>query len=295
MAEQQKAIGTTLLTNIEYDFLFNLGGDNLVSFFATLRFHKEGIVIKKIGRKGIVATINALTGLSRTAINKYLKALLDVGLVLTHPNGNIAVRGRKWTFKHLPALKRRKLLPLEVYNKFTDTKMSSRYIRVHSNLKSQKSQIEKRTERIKLMEELTSGSLNKLSDLKQAKRLEKDGLIVADLAESRLNSTLSNLGFDKLIRPSENKNTKSAGNYHKRKMLSSSLIHQKRVIELRYPGIKDKKFAKELTEDEDFNGGAFVTSKGIFIEISPEISIPSLTPLSRFKKKASKRRTNGVD
>ncbi|TAI48467.1 hypothetical protein [Flagellimonas allohymeniacidonis] len=284
---QPKPLGFTLLTNLEYNFLFNEGGDNLVSFFATLRFHKKGAVIKKIGKKGVTATISAATGLSRTAIERYLSKLLDFGLVVLHKNGNVAVKGRKWTYRHLPKQRKLKLLPMLIYSKFTDTKMSSRYIRVHSNLKSQIPQIVKRTERIKLLEELTSGSTKKLSDLKRAKQLEKDGLTVADLAESRLNSTLSNLGFDKLIRPSENKNTKSAGNYHKSKMLGSNLINQKRVIELKYPGIQNKKFAKEMSEDDDFKGGAFVTSKGICVESSPHISISSLTPLSRFKKKAS--------
>ncbi|MDC6366926.1 MULTISPECIES: hypothetical protein [Flavobacteriaceae] len=284
---QPKPLGFTLLTNLEYDFLFNEGGDNLISFFATLRFHKNGIVFKRTGKQGTVAILKTATGLSRTSIEKYLSPLLSLDLVVVQSNGNIAVRSRKWTYKHLPKQKKLKLIPISIYGKFTDTKVSSRFIRIHSNIRSQLPQIEKRSERIKLLEELTSGSIKNLSDLKRAKRLEQDGLTVADLAESRLNSTLSNLGFDKILRPSENKNTKSAGKYHKHKMLNGNLIKQRRIIELKFPGVQDKRFARELSEDEDFKGGAFVTSKGIFIEKSPEISISSITPLSRCKKKAS--------
>ncbi|MEO0508140.1 MAG: hypothetical protein AAF090_18435 [Bacteroidota bacterium] len=280
-------IGATLLSNTEYDFLYNEGGDNLISFFATLRFHKKGIVIKRIGKKGVAATIGSATGLSRTSIERYLSVLIDTGLVMIHPNGNIAVRGRKWSYKNLPRQKRLKLLPITIYKKFTDTKVSSRFVRVHSNIKSQNTQIEKKCKRIKLLEELNSGRTKKLSELKLAKQLEKDGFTVSNLLESRSNSTLSNLGFDKLIRQSENKNTKSAGKYHKNKMLKAERIQQKRNITLAYPGVKDKKFARELSEDPNFKGGSFVSSKGIFLETSPDITISSKTPLSRCKKKAS--------
>ncbi len=77
-------MNSVLLTNAEYDLLLNTGGDELIAFFATLRYTKKSTVIKKVGKKGPFAVIGNVTGLSRTTVNKYLPQLLALDMAEVH-------------------------------------------------------------------------------------------------------------------------------------------------------------------------------------------------------------------
>ncbi len=278
------------LTNNEYHYLYIQGGDGLVAFFATLRYTKKSTVIKKVGKKGPFAVIGNVTGLCRTTVNKYLTQLLALDMAEVHPNGNIALRSRKWADKNLPRMKNRKLIPIEVCKKFTDTKTSIKFVRVHSNIKKQKSQIGKKAERIELIKQLHTGRINNLHDLKRAKSLVKKGYSYESLkADYRLNSTLSNLGFDKLNKNTENdiECNKSSGNYLKSKLLKRGLLIQNRQVVLAYPNVKDFTFLEQLRADE-YSGGHFIGKKGIYFEDSPIIELGIVAIVGSKKKQVEK-------
>ena len=191
------------LTNVEYDCLFRLGGDGLISAFATIRSKKQGEVIKKVGKKGPVAIIKEATGLSRTIIEKYLPKLLKIGLVEVHKNGNVAIHGRKWSDKKLPTLYKRKLIPITVYDNFIDTKIYSAFVRVHSRLGKQERQIGKKAKRIEVLEACSNNERLSKGDYRIWKKLYRQGITLEELkSKFRSKSTLSNLAFHKILKDS---------------------------------------------------------------------------------------------
>lgn len=278
------------LTNNEYHYLYIEGGDGLVAFFATLRHSKNSTIIKKVGKKGPFALVGHISGLSRTIINKHLPTLLKLKMVEIHPNGNVAIRSRKWSVKNLPGLRRRKLITIEIHKKFTDTKTSVGFVRVHSNIMKQKSQIGRKAERIKLIEQSRLGNIRNLNDLKCSIRLLKKGITIESLkADYRSNSTISNLGFHKLHKSNQNTTNynKSTGHYYKSKLLKRNLIIQDRNVILAYPNVKNIKFLESLN-DEVVSGGYFIGEKGIYYEDSPRIELGIAAIVGSKKKQVEK-------
>ena len=259
----------TLLNNDEYKTLFDKGGDSLVAFFATLRYHKKEVVYKKVGRKGSYATIRSYTGLSINCIKEYLPVLMEMGLVDVHSNGNIAVKGRNYTSRHLKCTNKDKLIPITVYKKFSKTKSSSYYVRVHSNLKSQEKGIKKKAERLKLHCKYADGNISSQKELKALQKLERRGLDETTLKNSyRSNSTLSNSTFSKI----KGSNSKGSGEYQKNKLIKMGLISQQRDFKLFKSGVFSKSDVSYLRNELNVNG-LFLSPFGIVQEISPLISI----------------------
>lgn len=248
-----------LLNNDEYNILFQKGGDSLVAFFATIRHHKKEVVYRKKGRKGAYSTIRHYTGLSLNTIRTYFPILLELRMVSIHNNGNIAVKGRKDS---------KKLIPIQVHDKFTDTKSSSYFVRIHSNLKSQERGIKKKAERIELYCKYKEDKID-LKELKALQRLERRGLNETTLKDSyRSNSTLSNSKFSTI----KGSNSKSSGKYQKSKLVSMGLLSQQRDFILFKAGIFTKHDVNYLRNEFCING-IFLTDYGIVKEISPIISI----------------------
>lgn len=278
------------LTNTEYDYLFLEGGDGLVAFLATLRAHKPNEVIKKVGKKGPVALIQSVTGLSRTTIEKHLAQLLEIGMVNIHANGNIAIHGRKWSDKNLPKLERRKLIPIQVHEKFTDTKVCSAYVRVHSKIRKQERQIGKKAKRIEVLEACSRNKRLSKSDYRLWKKLYRNGITLRGLQNKyRSTSTISNLSFHKILKDSDlasDCNINSGKNF-KLKLIELGLIKQERVFRLKYPNVRDAEF---LENENDFLrfGGLFQGYKGIVLESSPNISPVDMLTVGNKKKQVEK-------
>lgn len=278
------------LTNTEYDYLFLEGGDGLVAFLATLRANKPNEVIKKVGKKGPVALIQNVTGLSRTTIEKHLIQLLEIGMVNIHSNGNIAIRGRKWSDKNLPKLERRKLIPIQVHEKFTDTKVCSAYVRVHSKIRKQERQIGKKAKRIEVLEACSRNKRLSKSDYRLWKKLYRNGITLRGLQNKyRSTSTISNLSFHKILKDSDlasDCNINSGKNF-KMKLIELGLIKQERVFRLKYPNVRDAEF---LENENDFLcfGGLFQGYKGIVLESSPNISPIDMLTVGNKKKQVEK-------
>ncbi|MEO1547483.1 MAG: hypothetical protein AAFU74_12110, partial [Bacteroidota bacterium] len=191
------------LTNLEYDYLFRIGGDGLVAFFATLRNSKISEVIKKSGKKKTLRLIQDATGMSRTIVEKHLPLLLEAGLVEIHKNGNVAVHSRKWSDKYLPKLGKRKLIPITVYESFIDTKLYSAFVRIHSRILKQERQIGKKAKRIEVMEACSNDERLSKGDYRIWKKLYRQGITLEELkSKFRSKSTLSNLAFHKILKDS---------------------------------------------------------------------------------------------
>lgn len=278
------------LTNIEYDFLFCEGGDGLIALFATLRANKPKEVIKKVGKKGPVALMKDVTGLSRTAIDKYLPQLQEAGLLQIHQNGNIAIRSRRWSDKNLPRLGRRKLIPIQVHEKFTDTKICVAYVRVHSRLRKQERQIGKKAKRIEVLEACSRKKRLSKSDYRLWKKLYRKGITLRGLQNKyRSTSTISNLSFHKILKDSDlasDCNINSGKNF-KQKLMELGMIEQERQFKLKYPNVKDSRF---LANEKDFllYGGLFQGHKGIVLESSPIISPIDMLTVGNKKKQVEK-------
>lgn len=255
-----------ILSNHEYTYLYNKGGDALVAVFATLRAFKEKEVYYKEGKEGVCGLLSNKTPLSRNSIKKYLPLLGE--FVKVHHNGNIAVLSRKQTLKTLPRQKNTKLIPIEC-GKLPDTKTSVYYVRVNSNLKKQERQKGKKAKRI----ETLKAEPKSLKQLKAKTKLDKKTSLVALKNSYRENCTLSNRAFDKLKRQSEYK-CPSRGSYQKSKLLKRGLISQQRNVFLFLEGVRCYSYLRELRESLDY-GGLFIGNKGIYFEDSPTINIGS--------------------
>jgi len=278
-------VSFVLLTNIEYDYLLNAGGNASIAFFATLRFSKKSIVIKKVGKKGPLALIEDVTGLSRTTVIKHFPLLLELDMVKVHPNGNVAIHGRQWSDKNLPRLTDRKLIPITICEKFNDTKTMVAFVRVHSNIQRQKSQIGKKAEQIKLLREELSGATRSLKNHHAARQMARKGINLPTLVQNTcLNSTISNHGFYKLLKNSDlrTENTKRIGYNFKKKLLRLGLIIQQRDVRLA-SRLKSKHGLEQLQDSEKF-GGFFLGSSGIYYEYSPRIELGN-SPYVGNKKK----------
>ena len=265
-----------LLSNYEFDFLFDKGDFGLIAFFATLRGAKRQEVIRPKRNQGLYRTIQENTGLSLNTIRKYFEVLEQLNLVDVHNNGNVCIRGRRWTFKNLPPKKNKKLIPIEVCEKFADTKLSAAFVLVHSNLKKQKNPQKKSAERIKLLTEEKTGRVRTLKDHKRAQRIMDLGITLPKLLSNyRSNGTLSNEGFARLITKSGDKVTKSKGNYFKNKLLERGLITQQRMVTLISPGQHSQASIDALNESKPFGqyGGFFLGKNGVYFESSPIIEL----------------------
>ena len=258
----------TLLNNDEYTTLYDRGGDSLVAFFATIRCYKKDVVYRKSGRKGTYGTLRHYTGLSINTIKAYIPMLLELGMCSVHDNGNIAVHSRNYNRKNLNSCTYNKIIPICVHSKFSLTKSSSYYVRIHSNLKSQEKGIKKKAERLKLHCKYTNNSINK-KELKALRNLERRGLDETTLKNSyRSNSTLSNSTFSKI----KGSNSKASGNYHKNKLIKMNLISQQRDFKLFKEGVFSKSDVSYLRNEFNING-LFLSPFGIVREVSPLISI----------------------
>ncbi|MEY8780320.1 hypothetical protein AB9K32_07820 [Allomuricauda sp. XS_ASV26] len=274
------------LTNIEYDYLFNEGGDSLIAFLATLRAYKSNETIKKIGKNGTIGTINKTTGLSRTIIKKHLPKLIDIGLVNIHQNGNIAVRSRKWSSNNLPKLERLKLIPIMVYNKFVDTKTYSAYVRVNSRIRTQERQIGKKARRIEVLRTCSQNRSLSKSDYRLWKSLNRKGTTLRELLNNyRSTCTISNLSFHRILKDTEliSACNKNSGKHFKKKLIALGLIEQKRVQRLEYPGVWDVQYSDEIN-DVLIYGAIYQSKKGIVIEESPIITIKDMFSVGNKKK-----------
>lgn len=273
------------LTNIEYDFLYYEGGDGLIAFFAMLRATKEKEVIPSVAGMGICSTLIKATGISRTTIEKYLPNLKNIGLVNIHPNGNIAIRSRKWSDKNLPRLDNRKLIPIIICKKFVNTKTCVAFVRVHSNLEKQESQIRKKGEQMEVLREHLRGSSKSLKNYRGAARLLKNGKDIKHLSDSNcLNTTISNLGFHKLLKNSDlvSNSCKRIGHHFKTKLINMNLLTQKRDVRFVSP-TKSKDSLDYLKSVENY-GSYFFGTKGIYYEGTPRIELGT-SPLVGNKKK----------
>lgn len=262
---------TTLLLNSEYKLLYDAGGDDLVAFFATIRAKKRGPTIEIRCKERLPGAMHRITGLSRNTIKKYLPQLQELGLIDTQM-GTVVARGRKWSYNNLPRLKNKKLIPIIICKKFTDTKASSFYVRVHSNIQNQNKESSKKAERIKILEQHHRGQTRSLKDLKRAKRLIKKGHTLTSLKNShRLNSTISNRKFFDLKKDITD-GKKISGHYHKSKLIKMGLISQTRNVHLFLEGVFSYSYLYELRDSFKY-GGFFIGKKGIYYEDSPTIEV----------------------
>ncbi|MDT0608010.1 hypothetical protein [Croceitalea rosinachiae] len=263
------------LTNAEYDYLLFHGSDSLVAVFATIRYSKKDVVIRKVGKKGSLATLQSVTGLSRTILLKHLPILIELNLVEVHFNGNIAVRGRNWSNKNLTQFRNNKLIPMNVYKNFVDTKTYSAFVRIHSRIKKQERQIEKKAKRIEVLEACSRNKRLSQGDYRIWKNLYRRGVTLEELKlKYRSNSTISNLSFHKILKDSDivNDCNKNSGKDFKLKLLKLGLITQHRLTVLKYPGIKDQEFIENESEFLRF-GSLSQGSLGVYHELSPVIKI----------------------
>lgn len=255
-----------LLTNREYDYLLKLGGDDLISVFSTLRCHSR-IFYKKKGRKGTTRTLKDATGISVNTLKKHLPKLIESRLVEVHHNGNIAIRSRKWSDQNLPFIRKRKLIPIEVNESYVETKRSCFFVRVHSNIKRQERQSEKKQRRI----ELLYAEPRTLKEHKAKERLSKKASIDELKNSYREDATLSNAKFDEIKKGGV---SPWRGNYQKRKLIEKGFIGQKRNVFLFLEGVFSYSYMYEVRNSLN-RGGLFMGSKGIYFEDSPTIFLLS--------------------
>ena len=240
-------------TNINsklYSELFELGGDNLVSVYATLKFAKNGAIkIYKEENRNIFHTLKTKTSLSITTLRKYIKILSKEGLCHFDKAGNFVLKGNNKLNKQYNS---KKAVPIEI-GSFRETKLFSFRVRIKKMEQQQKKRIDRRSEQGKIIGKMEKGYALSKSQFNFRKAWKDKDLEYSQNSESfNANTVLSNEGFSKL-KFGELK-SKSSGNYWKKKLVEAGVIKTKRQFEflkrcsqkeylsLRYSGFRNLVF-----------------------------------------------------
>lgn len=240
-------------TNINsklYSELFELGGDNLVSVYAILKFAKNGAIkIYKEENRNIFHTLKTKTNLSITTLRKYIKILSKEGLCHFDKAGNFVLKGNNKLNKQYNS---KKAVPIEI-GSFRETKLFSFRVRIKKMEQQQKRRIDRRSEQGKIIGKMKKGYALSKSQFNFRKAWNDKDLEYSQNSESfNANTVLSNEGFSKL-KFGELK-SKSSGNYWKKKLVEAGVIKTKRQFEflkrcsqkeylsLRYSGFRNLVF-----------------------------------------------------
>ena len=240
-------------TNINsklYSELFELGGDNLVSVYAILKFAKNGAIkIYKEENRNIFHTLKTKTSLSITTLRKYIKTLSKEELCHFDKAGNFVLKGNNKLNKQYNS---KKAVPIEI-GSFRETKLFSFRVRIKKMEQQQKKRIDRRSEQGKIIGKMEKGYNLSKSQFNFRKAWNDKDLEYSQSSESfNANTVLSNEGFSKL-KFGELK-SKSSGNYWKKKLVEAGVIKTKRQFEflkrcsqkeylsLRYSGFRNLVF-----------------------------------------------------
>ena len=201
-----------------YFELYSKGSDSLLSVYCTLKSFKKDIKYfsykSKNGR--LVSGYNLLrnqTPLSLHTLKKYIPILMELGLCRFDSNGDFVLLGNN----KLKNTYGKKLVPIKIGEKFTDTKYNCMLVRLHSCQENQKKEILIKQNRREILKQGLHNPKNHAEHKRALKVQSKYG----DEIEVTDNCVLSNAGYGRIIKEDENI---SKGSHYKRRLKDKGLI-----------------------------------------------------------------------
>lgn len=234
-----------------YFELYQTGGDSLLSVYCTLKSFKKDIKYFSYKSKNgkVVSGYNLLrnqTPLSLHTLKKYIPILMELGLCRFDSNGDFVLLGNN----KLKNTYGKKLVPIKIGEKFTDTKYNCMLVRLYACQQNQKKEILVKQNRRELLEQgLHNPKSN--SEHKRALKVQKK---YGDKIEVTDNCVLSNAGYGRIIKEDENT---SKGSYYKRRLKDKGLISSC----IRLKAIKKVSYNSYIQYKRVLEGGRRLTYK----------------------------------
>jgi len=271
----------TNLNSVLYASLFELGGDNLISVYAHLKFGKNGAIKYYKKDKSIYKTLKQSTNLSITTLKKYISILQKEGLVYFDTVGNFVLLGNNKINKKYKKKGRTKLVPIEI-GTFKETKLYSFRVRVFKMEQQQKNRIDRRDRLNNIIERKKNSRFLSKSQFAQFKAMTDLDWEYYNSKTFEANTVLSNLGFSKL---------KGSGNgaYWKQQLVSAQIIKTKRNIKaVRKCTKAEYQLIKQLDRSYSYYNGKlykefpsiFTTTEFAAKEVKQEETVKKLEYLS---------------
>ena len=206
-----------------YHLLLEEGGFSLVAVYSTLKRKRNAI--HSYQPEDDISGYNLLkrcTGISISILRKYVPILVRLNLADFLSGGGFFLTGNNKNKS-----KNNKLVPIQIFDKYTDTKTACEYVIIHSNILKQKKKICKKVTQRELLNASQSQKLKSKKEYQAVKRLNRNGIFKVSDLKIVENTTLSNKSFMFLLSGCRYENS-STGKSKKDKMKSLGLIEIKR-------------------------------------------------------------------
>jgi len=214
-----------------YRDLFTTGGDRLVAVFCILKSSRAGLskfyAYKSKNQKNVsgYALLRKQTGLSLSALNKYVPVIVSMGLGSFTATGGFEIIGNE---KSKELYSSYKLVPIVVEGSMIQIALNSMLVRIHSEAGQQKKIISKKQSRKRLTE--IARTSPKRSDQ------QRGNWVMDKFGDFTLNSTvtMSNIKYAEVLISNEDSDspiTKSKGAYYKSRLKKRNLIQSQRQFE----------------------------------------------------------------
>ena len=235
------------INNAEYSLIFNTVGvdtDKLCSVFVHLRGSKNGK--RRYNPSGKLKHFGLLkkeTGLSRHVIETYVPILVKLGLVTLNKDGGVSVISTTRSFRLFGGdCSRQILIPIQMCQSYIKTSIQIGFVRIKTNIKNQKKQIDKKETQKQLLKKYVYQSKNPQKNILSKKEMKACEKIIARfgsvdkfLSMYCEETILSQQGFANL-----NKNVD--GRYFKKQLVDNGFIETQIRTETLISNISYKKY-----------------------------------------------------
>ena len=198
------------INNAEYSLIFNSIGvdtDKLCSVFIFLRGSKNGQRrYSPTGKLKHFGLLKSQTNLSRHSIETYVPKLIELGLVTLNSDGGVSIISTTRSYRLFGAdCKRQILIPIQMCDSYIKTSVQVGFVRVKTNIKNQKKQIDKKETQKKLLKKYVYQSNNpqktilNIAEIRACKKLIKNyGSVDKFMSDYCEETILSQKGFANL-------------------------------------------------------------------------------------------------
>lgn len=235
------------INNAEYNLIFNSFGvdtDKLCSVFIFLRGSKNGERrYNPIGKLKHFGLLKSKTTLSRHAIETYVPKLIELGLITLNSDGGVSVISTTRSFRLFGGnCSRQILIPIQMCQSYIKTSIQVGFVRVKTNIKNQKKQIDKKETQKQLLKKYVYQSKNMHLNILSKKEMKACEKIIARFGSVNEflsmyceETILSQQGFANL-----NKNVD--GRYFKKQLVGNGFIETQIRTETLISNISYKKY-----------------------------------------------------
>lgn len=263
-----------------YSFLFEEGGDELISVYSMLRFYKRGqIKYYNEGKLTGYKLLHEKTKLSLTTLKRYVPQLIELNLCSFDTHNQLVIAGTTKIDK-LFKNKKSKRVPVEI-GTYKQTKLFSFRVRILRMEQFQKNRIDRRYELNNIIEKKNNNRFLSRSEHLKYKAMRDIDWEYYESGNFEPNTVLSNQGYSKL-------KGKNSGAYWKKQLVSAGVIKTKRNIKLMRKCTKEE-YQKIKLRDKSFSyykgklykefPSRFTTTEFYTKQVEPIIEEQKMKPL----------------